>query len=125
MEVVPMRRFQIIALAVMTAAAVLFSSGCKDNRTRVSAILQNPDKFISREVTVGGEVTKTYAVNLIIAEAGAYQVDDGTGKIWVITHNGVPREGAKVGLKGTVSNGIKLGHELFGAVIQEKDRRVK
>lgn len=120
-----MRRFQIIALAVMTAAAVLFSSGCKDNRTRVSAILQNPDKFISREVTVGGEVTKTYAVNLIIAEAGAYQVDDGTGKIWVITHNGVPREGAKVGLKGTVSNGIKLGHELFGAVIQEKDRRVK
>ena len=74
---------------------------------------------------MAGEVTKTYAVNLVIAEAGAYQVDDGTGKIWVITRNGVPREGAKVGLKGRVESGIRLGQEMIGAIIREEDRRTQ
>jgi hypothetical protein len=52
-------------------------------------------------------------------------VDDGSGKIWVITKTGVPREGTKVGLKGTVSSGVKLGRERFGAVIREQERRAK
>lgn len=99
-------------------------AGCKDTkRTSISSILQRPETYIDRPVILAGEVTKVYAVNLLIAEAGAYQIDDGTGKIWVITRTGVPKVGSKVGLKGRVSNGARLGKEVVGAVIKEGEHR--
>lgn len=109
----------VLTLAVLGA---LFVGGCSD-RVMISSILQKPDKYMDREVTVAGDVTKTYGVNLILTQAGAYQVDDGSGSIWVITKTGVPRQGDKVGLRGTVQSGITLGRETFGAVIQERERR--
>jgi hypothetical protein len=120
-----MKRNHIIILAVLGALGAVILSGCKSDRLMISSILQNPDKYMDKNVLVAGEVTKTYSVDLLISEAGAYQVDDGSGKIWVITKTGVPREGTKVGLKGTVSSGVKLGRERFGAVIREQERRAK
>lgn len=120
-----MKRTQLGIILVLALAAAMATSGCKDNRTRVSAILSAPEKFVDREVLLGGEVAQSYAMNLLIAEAGAYQVDDGTGKIWVITRNGVPASGSQVGVKGRVTGGLKLGREVFGTVITELDRRVK
>lgn len=121
-----MNRTRFFILAALVAVTALVVAGCKDNdRIKISSILERPDKYLDRNVIVAGEVTKTYAVDLFIAEAGAYQVDDGTGKIWVITRTGVPREGTKVGLKGSVGSGIKIGRELFGAVIREEERRMK
>lgn len=118
-------RKTLIATAILVALSALFVSGCKQNRTMISSILSNPGKYSDRDVIVAGEVTKTYGVNLFISEAGAYQIDDGSGNIWVITKNGLPREGAKVGLKGTVGNGIRLGRESFGTIIREHERKTK
>ncbi|HOK54250.1 MAG TPA: hypothetical protein PLZ21_02430 [Armatimonadota bacterium] len=121
-----MRRASILLLLAITALAVVLTAGCKDDdRTKISKILEQPDKYVDRDVIIAGEVIKTYGVDLFIAEAGAYQVDDGTGKIWVISKNGVPREGVKVGLKGRVSSGLRLGREVFGAVIREEERKTK
>jgi hypothetical protein len=120
-----MKRTHLTILAAMLLVAAIVLAGCNDNRTKISSILERTDSYMNREVLVGGKVTKTYAVNLFIAEAGAYQVDDGTGKIWVITKNGVPQEGQTVGLKGTVSSGVKLGRESFGAVLREIDRQTR
>ena len=113
----------ILAATLLVAAVVL--AGCGDKRTKISAILDSPDRYMNREVLVGGKVTNTYAVNLVIAEMGAYQVDDGTGKIWVTTKNGVPQEGQTVALKGTVSSGLKLGGETFGAILREIERQTE
>lgn len=120
-----MKRTHLCILAVLLIVALLTVTGCKDKQTSISSILQQPDKYMSKDVLVAGDVTQTYAVNLVLAEFGAYQVDDGTGKIWVITRNGVPAEGSKVGLKGTVSSGLKIGRELFGAVIKEQERKTR
>lgn len=121
-----MNRTRFVILAAMLIAAALVLAGCKDNdRIKISSILERPDKYMDRNVTVAGEVTRTYALNLFIAEAGAYQIDDGTGKIWVITRTGVPREGAQVGLKGHVGSGVRIGSEMFGAVIREDERRIR
>ncbi len=120
-----MKRSRLIAIAVISLAAAALLTGCSDNRTRISAILGHPDEFMDRDVLVGGKVTKTFAADLIITEAGAYQVDDGTGKIWVITKSGVPEEGQRVALKGTVSSGLKIGGETFGAILKEIDRQAK
>jgi hypothetical protein len=121
-----MKRTVVLILISLIAAGALFIAGCKNNdRTMISSILERPDKYMDRNVYIGGEVMRTYSVNLVIAEAGAYQIDDGSGKIWVITRTGVPREGAKVGLKGRVDTGIKIGREVFGAVVREEERRTK
>jgi cytochrome c-type biogenesis protein CcmE len=119
-----MRRALYLALALLTVAVALTLVGCNSN-TRISSILQSTDRYLDKDVTIAGEVTKSYSVDLFIAEAGAYQVDDGSGKIWVISKNGVPREGQKVGLKGKVGSGLKVRGETLGAVIREIDRRIK
>lgn len=120
-----MKRLHWTALAALLTVSVLIVTGCKDERTMVNKILERPDKYVGKEVKIAGEVTKTYSVNLILAEAGAYQLDDGSGRIWVITKTGVPREGQKVGLKGDVSSGVKLLGETFGVVVREEERRTK
>lgn len=120
-----MKRLSRAALVLLVLVGTLIITGCDDKRTMISKIVQNPDRYVGHEVKVAGEVTKTYSVNLLLAEAGAYQIDDGSGKIWVITRAGVPREGAKVGLRGDVSSGVKLLGEVFGAVIREEERRTR
>ncbi|MHB9131784.1 MAG: hypothetical protein ACYDBB_11935 [Armatimonadota bacterium] len=110
--------FLMAALLTIT----ILVAGCTD-RTRIAKILDNPDLYLNKEVTIAGTITKTYKVDLIIAETGAYQVDDGSGKIWVITRSSVPSEGTKVGLKGTVSDKINLFGQTITVVIREKDRR--
>jgi len=118
---------RICIIIAMTTAAIMLAiilSGCQ-NTTRISSILNNPDRYQDRTVSIAGEVTKTYAVDLVIAEAGAYQVDDGTGKIWVITRNGVPRDGSKVGVKGRIESGIKLAGESLLVVLREEKRRTQ
>ena len=125
LEVHTMRRLHWIALALLVSASILTVSGCKDERTMISKILQRPDRYEGHEVRIAGEVTKTYSVNLLIAEAGAYQLDDGSGKLWVITRTGVPHEGQEVGLKGKVGSGFRLGSEAFGVVVREEERRTR
>lgn len=118
-----MRMKYLLSLLALLSITILIA-GCSD-RTKISKILNNPDQYVNKEVTIAGTITKTYSVNLIITEAGAYQVDDGSGKIWVITKTSVPKEGTKVGLTGTVSDKINLLGLATGVVIEEKDRRVK
>ena len=119
-----MKDLRLTVAAVLLAAALLLA-GCKEGRTSISAILGQTDRYVDRDVYVGGTVVKAYAADLFIAEAGAYQVDDGTGKIWVLTKNGVPREGQEVSLKGTVASGLKIGGETLGAFLREVDRRAR
>lgn len=120
-----MKRTHLTVLAAMVLVAAVVLAGCNDKRTKISSILDRTDSYMNREVLIGGRVTKTYDVDLVIAQLGAYQVDDGTGKIWVTTKNGVPAEGQTVGLKGTVSSGLKLAGQTYGAVLREVERQSK
>jgi len=118
------RKASVLAFVVLAIALVAVLAGCQKTRS-ISSILQNPDRFMGDEVTIAGEVTKVYSAPLVIAEPGVYQVDDGTGTIWVITKYGAPREGSKVGVKGIVSSPIKILGDHFGAVIREERRKTK
>ncbi len=40
---------------------------------------------------------------------GAYQLDDGTGQLWIVSDGELPRNGARVLVKGKVRDGFKLG----------------
>lgn len=87
------------------AAAVVLALGLAGCRTTINQILAEPGKYRDQEVTVGGEVVKSASV----LGRGAYQIDDGTGTLWVVTKKGAPRQGARVAVKGRVRDVVNLG----------------
>ena len=85
------------------AGTALFLTSCEQKS--INQIMADPQRYANHQVGVVGKVVKSYSV----MGNGAYQVDDGTGKLWVVSHTGVPREGARVAVKGTIRDGFSLG----------------
>ena len=108
-----------------SALAVLVMAGCNEHLDKLGDIARNPSGFVNKDVTVAGEVTKVYELPLGIADIAAYRVNDGTGQAWVISRAGAPREGDKVGLKGTVRPEGRIGGEVLTNIIEEKQRKVQ
>jgi uncharacterized protein with beta-barrel porin domain len=104
------------ALAVF--AFLLALSGCAARR--VGDILGNPARYQGREVTVKGMVTQSTGAIF----AGTYLLDDGTGRIRVITNSPVPPKGTPIQVRGRLQSGVTLGNRSFGTTVQENDRRV-
>jgi hypothetical protein len=100
-----MQRFKYGRASVLVTLALLmlFLAGCEEKR--INEIMADPQRYSNREVGVVGKVVQSYSV----LGKGAYQVDDGTGKLWVVSDKGVPRKGARVGVKGKIRDGYDLG----------------
>ena len=105
--------------------AVALLAGCDEHMDKLRDITDRPASFANKDVTVAGEVTKVYELPLGIADIAAYRISDGTGQAWVLSRTGAPREGDKVGLKGTVRPEGKIGGETLLNVIVEKERKVQ
>ena len=107
-----MKRFATLMLLLVACA------GCK-GATPIKEILDDPGRFSGKTVTVAGKVTSSVGV----LGVGAYTVKDETGSIVIISKtNGVPREGAKVGVEGTVQPGFTVGAQTL-TVLQESKRK--
>ena len=104
-------------LVILISSALLFTA-CP-SQTNIRKINANPDRYRNREVGIAGRVTDSYGV----LGAGAYEIDDGTGRIWVATRRGVPSRGSHVGAKGYIHNGFSFAGRSFGTVLEETDRR--
>jgi hypothetical protein len=92
------------ALLAVLAAAAVTSAACASTRT-INQLLADPGRYRDDTVQLSGEVVDSYSV----ANRGAYQIDDGTGRLWVISEHGVPRKAARVTVKGTVREGFNFG----------------
>ena len=106
------------AVFVVLLGATLLLTACP-SQTNISKINADPDRYRNKEIGIAGTVTDSYGV----MGAGAYEIDDGTGKIWVATRRGVPSRGSRVGAKGYVHNGFSFGGRSYGTVLEETDRR--
>jgi len=91
-----------VALVVVLAGALL--SGACASRS-INQVLADPGRYRDREVKLSGSVVDSYS----FVGNGAYQIEDSSGKLWVVSNRGVPRKGAKVSVKGTVREGFSLG----------------
>ena len=70
-------------------------------------------------------VTGNVVTSAGFMSTGGYQVDDGTGKLFVVSKDGgAPREGAHVGVRGTFKSAFTIGTET-AAVLQETERVTK
>ncbi|HEX8706994.1 MAG TPA: hypothetical protein VF723_01925 [Pyrinomonadaceae bacterium] len=107
-------------LLTLLIAGALLLTACPQ-RESISKVLGDPGKYHNKEVGIAGTVTDSYgALNI-----GAYELDDGTGKIWVMTKQGVPSRGARIGAKGHVYTGFNYGGRSFGTILEESGRSVK
>jgi len=106
------------AVFLVLLTGMLLLTACP-SQTNIGKINSNPDRYRNKEVGIAGRVTDSYGV----LGAGAYEIDDGTGKIWVATRRGVPSRGARVGAKGYIHSGFSFAGRNFGTVLEETDRR--
>ncbi|MBC7925262.1 MAG: hypothetical protein H7039_06350 [Bryobacteraceae bacterium] len=100
-------------------AAALVLSGC--GTVRINRILADPSRYHNRSVAVEGRVTSVIgALNM-----GLYEVDDGTGKIFVVSTRGVPTRDVRVKVDGTVQPGVNIMGRSLGTSIRESGHRVR
>jgi hypothetical protein len=103
-------------LLVLSAALLL--TGC--GTVKIRQVLNNPTRYQGRDVRFNGNVTRS--TGLIVA--GVYEIDDGTGKINVLSTRPVPQKGARVTVKGRMQSGINVLGRSIGTVLQEESVRV-
>ena len=114
-------RNRVASTLVLATAALLSLASCSSNVTSIKTLMSDPSSYDGKTVQVEGNVTS----NVGALGMGAYQVDDGTGTITVVTTSGgAPLEGAKVTLEGTFRSGFTLGDK-SAAVILEESRKVR
>ena len=89
-------------------------------KVKIGDINADPGRFLGKEVGVAGTVTQSIGA----LGKGIYQVDDGTGRLWVLAlNNGVPSKGAKIGVKGHLTQSITFLGINYATVLQENDRK--
>jgi len=84
----------VVALASAACASVT-----------INKVLADPSRYRDRNVTVSGEVADSFSV----ASRGVYRLKDGSGELWVVSEQGVPRTGARVEVTGRIREGYNLG----------------
>lgn len=107
-----------VILASAVLATLLFAVACPVGRT-VAEINRNPMRYANHEVGVRGIVVSSWGAMGV----GMFEVDDGTGKIWVLANHGIPPKGARIGVAGTIQPTFSVGGRSFMTVMRETHRR--
>lgn len=112
-----------IVLSFVLAFSLILSACPK--RVSIGDISADPSRYRDKEVSIAGTVTDSYGVSIpgTGIGGGAYEVDDGTGKIWIVTKDAVPARGAKVGVRGKVGSAMNWNGRNFGLGMYENERR--
>lgn len=108
-----------VLLSVLAIGVMLAIAACPQQKS-IADIQRDPGRYANDEVAIKGTVTESWGA----LGTGMYQVDDGSGKMWVLSSGyGVPSKGAKVGVAGTIQPTLSLGGRNFATVMRETKRR--
>jgi hypothetical protein len=105
------------SLALFSLLVVLSACGS----IKIARINADPSRYANRTVTVTGKVVNSVGV----LGTGGYQLEDNTGRIYVLSRSGVPSRGSVVKVTGTVSPGVQVLGNPVGVAIKEQQHRVK
>jgi hypothetical protein len=115
--VLKMRSRLLLPLLIVVGSLCL--AGCPQ-RTTIAKINSDPGRFAGKEVTIAGTVSGSFGA----LGSGVFEVDDGTGRMWVFSQNyGVPGNGARVAVTGTITQGFTFGGRNFATILRETQRR--
>ena len=107
-----------LKLSVAAMAAVLLA-GCAP--MTIGRINADPSRFRNQTVRVTGTVTNSVG----LMGKGGYQIEDQTGKIYVISGRGVPSRGSRGTVRGRVVPGAEVLGTAVGVTIREESHKVK
>lgn len=106
-------------IALVFLILVLTQMGCPP-RISIADITGDPGRYYNKEVTVTGQVTKSFGA----LGQGIYEIDDGTGRLWVFTEKfGVPSKDTRVAVTGRITPGVTFGGQNYATVLRETRRR--
>jgi hypothetical protein len=109
-------------LSIALASSVLVV-GCASS-VRISELKAQPDKYERKTVSVTGTVTDSYGIPLVPFQL--YKIEDGSGDITVVSRaTRSPSKGARVQVKGKVSEVAVVGGRSIGLHIEEDSRKAK
>ena len=106
-------------MKTLASVALLVLAACPGT-TPIKELLDDPGRYDDKVVRIAGNVKQSVGA----LGFGAYEVDDGTGTLTVVSQSGggTPRVGAKVGVEGTFKSAFTLGSRSI-AVLMEKQRK--
>jgi hypothetical protein len=107
-------------IAYITGVVMLGMLLVACERTSIGDITADPGHFMNKDVNVAGQVTQSIG----FMGKGIYQIDDGTGRLWVLANGrGVPSKGATVGVKGKVTPTVTFMGVNYATVMRESNRK--
>jgi hypothetical protein len=107
---------------ILFAVLLVFAlSGTALAKKTINQIKADPSRYHDKKISIVGTVTDSYGV----LGNGAYEIDDGTGRMWVIADRAVPAKGARVEAKGRVMTGFVYRGDNMGTVLRESGRKAK
>jgi hypothetical protein len=98
------------------AAAIAALSLTACGSVHIAKITADPSRFRNQTVRVSGTVVTSVG----LLGRGGYQLQDETGKIYVVSAKGVPSGGSHVTVTGTVIPGAEVLGQSVGTIIREK-----
>jgi len=114
-----LRRGSSVAFIAVIIMMTLLLTACPQGRT-IELIQRDPARYQNKEVAIRGTVVSSWGA----LGTGMYQIDDSTGRIWVMSDKfGVPGKGTRVGVAGTIIPTVNLGGRSFATVLRETQRR--
>ncbi|MGA8491043.1 MAG: hypothetical protein WB711_11500 [Terriglobales bacterium] len=111
-------RSKVLCASLLCLTGLLLV-GCPP-RESIAKINQDPGRFAGKEISIAGQVTDSFGA----AGTGVFQIDDGTGAIWVFSKRyGVPGSGSKLAVTGRIQQGFAFGGRNFATILFETERR--
>ena len=103
-----------VRTSLMLGVALVALNAC--SRTiHIKDLLDRPQEYDGKTVEVEGTVTQSAGV----LGTGAFEIDDGTGKIFVIARGqGVPQQGAKSKAQGRFESVFSFLGRTMAAIVQ-------
>ena len=110
-------RRKFLVTSVLTLATLVLA-GCPPH-VSIADINRDPGRYANKDIRVSGHVSSSFGA----FGTGAYEIDDGTGRMWVYSQNGgVPGNGVKVNAVGRIQQGIGIGGRSFATILRETKR---
>ena len=106
-----------VAVFVLIAASLVMTcAGCRFVTTKIGSIQAKPGEYLTREVTVAGNVTDSIKLPFL---PGVYGVRDGSGEMKVLTNTQPPLSGARVRLQVRVEAAATIDGQAIGLHLVE------
>ena len=108
-----------VVLVFLIVVGSILLAGCPP-RVSIAKLNQDPGRYAGKEISIAGRVSDSFGA----MGRGVFQVDDGTGTMWVVTgHYGTPENGAKVAVTGHIEQGFSFGGRSFAVILHETEPR--